>query len=157
MRVRAAMLEEGLELLEKIFSGEPVEHHGRHYDVSARPFLPRAVQSPRVPVWLGAVWPGGRPIDRAARWDGVFPIGIPAEEVSALRARISELRPADGESVAIVAMTLPGDDPSGWEQAGADWLLTQLGPRPRPDGGFDPTPPLEEVRAVIEAGPGTGA
>lgn len=153
IRVRAQMLEEGLELLEEIFSGEPVEHAGRHYSVSARPFLPRAAQSPRVPIWIGAGWPGGRAVDRAAGWDGLFPIGIAAEEVAGLRERIDAQRPAGAGPFEIVGMALPGADAAAWEAGGADWLLTQLGPRPRPDGDLDPTPPLAEVRAVIEAGP----
>jgi alkanesulfonate monooxygenase SsuD/methylene tetrahydromethanopterin reductase-like flavin-dependent oxidoreductase (luciferase family) len=154
MRIRAQMLEEGLELLEAIFSGEPVQHAGRHYTLTARPFLPRSAQSPRIPIWLGAVWPGGRAIDRAARWDGVFPLGIRAADLPALGAQISGRRPAAAGPLTTVAMSLPGEDPGPWDRAGLDWLLTQLGPRPCSDGGLAPTPPLAEVRAVIEEGPG---
>jgi hypothetical protein len=31
------------------------------------------VQSPRIPVWVAARWPFKRPLQRAARWDGVLP------------------------------------------------------------------------------------
>ena len=154
IRVRAEMLEEALDLLEQIFSGEPVEHAGEHYAVSARPFLPRAAQEPRIPVWIGAGWPGGRPVDRAARWDGIFPIGIPAADVPGLRERLGAQRDPGAAPLEIVGMALPGEDAGPWAEAGTDWLLTQLGPRPRPGGGLDPTPPLAEVRSVIAAGPG---
>ena len=32
------------------------------------------VQRPRIPVWVAARWPNRRPMRRAARWDGLFPI-----------------------------------------------------------------------------------
>ena len=31
----------------------------------------------RVPVWVAAVWPHRRPVRRAVRWDGLFPIDLP--------------------------------------------------------------------------------
>ena len=35
--------------------------------------LPRPVQRPRIPVWVGGRWPAKAPFRRAARWDGVMP------------------------------------------------------------------------------------
>jgi hypothetical protein len=40
----------------------------------------------------------------------------------------------------------PGDDPQPWAQAGATWLVTDLGTNPT----------LAEVREVIDAGPRPG-
>ena len=42
-----------------------------------RQFMPRAIQSPRVPVWVTGFWPNKPPMRRAARWDGVFPLKAP--------------------------------------------------------------------------------
>ena len=36
-------------------------------------FLPKPLQSPRVPIWIGGYWPNRRPFRRAARWDGQYP------------------------------------------------------------------------------------
>jgi hypothetical protein len=36
-------------------------------------FLPAPVQRPRVPIWVGGVWPNKAPMRRAARWDGAIP------------------------------------------------------------------------------------
>lgn len=152
-RQRAAMLEEGLELLSAIMSGEPVDHHGAHYEVRARPFRPFSVQRPRIPIWLGARWPGRRPIARAAGWDGVFPIGIAAAEVAELRARVAEARPPGRGRCELIAATTPDVDLGPWRDSGLDWLLTDLGPRRLDGDGPYVTRSLIDVRAAIDAGP----
>ncbi|MBM7773072.1 hypothetical protein JOD54_003276 [Actinokineospora baliensis] len=73
-RVLAAQLDEGLELLNRYWSGEPVNHDGEHYTVRDVTLLPATVQRPRPPVWVGGFWPHRRPIRRAVRWDGVVPL-----------------------------------------------------------------------------------
>ncbi len=72
--VLAEMLDEGLELLEGYWSGEPVTRRGRHFQAEDVALLPAPVQRPRVPVWIAGVWPNRRPMRRAARWDGVIPL-----------------------------------------------------------------------------------
>ena len=52
-RLLAERLDEGLNLLDRYWSGEPVTHHGRHYHVEDVTLLPTPVQRPRVPVWIG--------------------------------------------------------------------------------------------------------
>jgi alkanesulfonate monooxygenase SsuD/methylene tetrahydromethanopterin reductase-like flavin-dependent oxidoreductase (luciferase family) len=73
-RVRAELLDEGLAILDGLWSGEPFSFEGAHHHVSGAHFTPRAVQEPRVPVWVAGRWPNRRPFRRAARWDGVFPV-----------------------------------------------------------------------------------
>ncbi|WP_242910450.1 LLM class flavin-dependent oxidoreductase [Actinomadura terrae] len=72
--VLAGMLDEGLGLLERYWSGEPVEHEGRFYRVRDVALLPATVQRPRPPVWVAGIWPHRRPMRRAARWDGAIPL-----------------------------------------------------------------------------------
>jgi alkanesulfonate monooxygenase SsuD/methylene tetrahydromethanopterin reductase-like flavin-dependent oxidoreductase (luciferase family) len=74
IQAHAAMLEEGLDILTGLWSGEPFHYAGVHYQIRHAQFLPRPLQSPRVPVWLGGTWPLKAPFRRAARWDGVFPM-----------------------------------------------------------------------------------
>ena len=85
-RMRAAKLEEGLEVLVGLWSGEPFSYLGKHYEVRNVQFLPRPLQSPRIPIWVAGRWPRKEPFVRAARWDGVFPLGL---------ARGSKLNPAE--------------------------------------------------------------
>ena len=84
-RARAELLDEGLAILDGLWSGEPFSFEGRHHRVSGAHFLPRSVQEPRVPLWVAGRWPNRRPFRRAARWDGVFPVfeGVSAGEMPA--------------------------------------------------------------------------
>ncbi len=73
-RVRGDMLDEGLEVLTGLWSGDPFSYDGQHYQVTKATFLPAPLQQPRIPIWVAGMWPNKRPLRRAARWDGVFPI-----------------------------------------------------------------------------------
>ena len=127
-RERAKLLDQGLAELARYWAGE---------------FEPVPVQRPRIPVWVAGEWPHRRPVQRALRWDGLFPIGLPGPGALAeLAAEIRAARP-DGDPFDLVVDLPPGTDPRPWAQAGATWAVT--------DFGFHPT--LAEVREVIEAGP----
>ncbi len=71
----AGLLDEGLEVLTGLWRGEPYHHEGSAYHIKEAQFLPRPVQSPRIPIWVAAMWPAKAPLRRAAHWDGVIPIG----------------------------------------------------------------------------------
>ena len=74
LRQLAARLDEGLAALNLLWSGETVSFHGEHIVVDDVAFLPTPLQRPRVPIWVGGVWPAKAPMRRAARWDGAAPI-----------------------------------------------------------------------------------
>lgn len=71
---RAELLDEGLDVLNGLWSGEFFQYAGRHFDIERVRFRPTPVQQPRIPVWVGGVLPTKRPMLRAARWDGAIPI-----------------------------------------------------------------------------------
>lgn len=125
--VRAAMLDEGLEVLGGLLSGAPVDHRGEHYIVRAQ-FSPAPWRADGIPIWLAARWPNQRPLVRAARYDGAFVIGLddPAQATE-LVGRLGELRGhTDGFDV---VLELPdGADPAAWGVPGVTWLLTRFGP-----------------------------
>jgi alkanesulfonate monooxygenase SsuD/methylene tetrahydromethanopterin reductase-like flavin-dependent oxidoreductase (luciferase family) len=145
-RVRAERMDEGLELMTRLWSGEPVSYEGTHY--RARPadriVPPPPVQRPRVPTWVVGVWPRPRSMRRAARWDGwlpnyLLPGGDGHAELTPdlLRegvAWIRERRSAaglsmDGYDVVAEGTTDPaaGDAAAAtvrsWADAGATWWL----------------------------------
>jgi len=127
-RERAKLLDDGLERLAGYWGGE---------------FEPPPVQTPRIPVWVAGRWPKRRPLRRAARWDGVFPIELPGPaELEELVAEVAELRDGSDAPFDIVIEIAPGDDPGPWIDAGATWCLTSFGPQPS----------AAEVREAIEAG-----
>jgi alkanesulfonate monooxygenase SsuD/methylene tetrahydromethanopterin reductase-like flavin-dependent oxidoreductase (luciferase family) len=88
-RVRADMLDEGLDVLNGLWSGERFSYAGQHFTVDPVRFTPVPVQRPRVPVWVGGVLPASRPIARAARWDGAVPIRF--AERSLIRPSVEDI------------------------------------------------------------------
>jgi hypothetical protein len=95
-------------------------------------------------VWVAGEWPNRRPIRRALRWDGFFPIGLPGPETLAeLAAEIGAARP-DGGPFELITELAPDTDLGPWERAGLTWAVTRFGLEPTESG----------VRAVIDAGPG---
>lgn len=119
LRTRAGKLDEGLEIVAGLWSGEPFGFEGRHYTVREIRFDVVPVQRPRIPVWVAATWPHDAPVRRAARWDGIAPMqvdgnGMPVpfrpEQIRTLRDRIAELRgAADGFDIQVGGET-PGED-----------------------------------------------
>jgi alkanesulfonate monooxygenase SsuD/methylene tetrahydromethanopterin reductase-like flavin-dependent oxidoreductase (luciferase family) len=127
-RERAELLDAGLERMSAFWDGG---------------FQPTPVQHPRIPVWVAGRWPNRRPVRRAARWDGLFPIDLPGPEALAtLAGEIDGLRSGRSPFDLVVEIS-PGADTAPWEAAGATWVLT----------GFGRQPAAAAVREAIEAGP----
>lgn len=73
-RTKAEMLDEGLEIIAGLQSGEHFSYSGKHYSIDQTIFNPTPLQKPHIPVWIAGQWPNKPPFRRAARWDGVVPI-----------------------------------------------------------------------------------
>jgi probable F420-dependent oxidoreductase len=86
-RQRARRLEEVVELLPRLWSGEPVTFSGRHFQLEAVRLEPKPVQRPRIPIWLACHHHSGSAAQyhRAARLaDGVVSITDSPEEFAAM-------------------------------------------------------------------------
>jgi alkanesulfonate monooxygenase SsuD/methylene tetrahydromethanopterin reductase-like flavin-dependent oxidoreductase (luciferase family) len=125
-RVRAEMLDEGLEVLRALWSGEEVRHRGTHYVVEGVTLAPRPVQD-RVPIWIG----GNRApsLRRASRWDGwcadsADPTGMTLSPDDVAR-RVERIARAEHFDVAVIGRSETGD-PSAYEAAGATWWLESV-------------------------------
>ena len=117
-RERAKLLDAGLARLGELWAGE---------------FEPPPVQRPRIPVWVAGRWPNRRPLRRAARWDGVFPIELPDPGALAdVVGEVERLREGVDGHYDVVVEVSPGADPSPWIEAGATWCLTTSGSRRAP-------------------------
>src|SRR5919198_3455766 len=130
-RRRASMLDESLEILAGAWSGEPVQHRGEHYTVDGMRFLPRPVQRPGVPVWVAGYYGKPRPLRRAARYQGFFPLGLDqAEQLAEVVADLTALRREAGrdatERYDVVVALPPGEDPAPYIAAGATWWLVEF-------------------------------
>ena len=73
LRVRAELLDEGLEIMNSLWKTKPVTFSGKHYKVDKMSMLPAPVQKPRIPVWVVGVWPKEKSMQRVLRWDGIIP------------------------------------------------------------------------------------
>jgi len=132
---RAALLDDGLDRINRWWSGEEVDGATMH---------PRPLQEPRIPVWVASRHPNRAPVRRAARWDGWFPIGLDhADDLAAMLEYARAHRTSD-EPFDVAVQGLPGSDPSPWFEAGATWWLVRFEPF-----GLE----ANEVRSVIEDGP----
>jgi hypothetical protein len=56
-KTRAQMLDESLEVLVGLWSGESFAFNGTHFLLRETQFLPRPVQKPRIPIWVAGTWP----------------------------------------------------------------------------------------------------
>jgi len=81
MKVRGARADEFLELLKKIWTTDPVEHHGKFFDLPKSHIGPKPVQKPYPPIFLAAYTPAAmkRVATMANGWN---PGGIPIEGVA---------------------------------------------------------------------------
>jgi alkanesulfonate monooxygenase SsuD/methylene tetrahydromethanopterin reductase-like flavin-dependent oxidoreductase (luciferase family) len=128
-RARGRMLDEALEILTAAWSGEPVHHQGDHYTVDDVEFLPRPVQRPGVPVWIAGFRGNVRPIRRAARYDGFFPVNLEhPDQLAEVVATVTELRQDSSAPYDFVVSLPVGVDPDPWEQTGATWWLRSFDP-----------------------------
>jgi alkanesulfonate monooxygenase SsuD/methylene tetrahydromethanopterin reductase-like flavin-dependent oxidoreductase (luciferase family) len=144
-KVRAARLDEGLDLLRRLWSGENVNHHGEHYTVDGVKLSPTPLQD-RMPIWIG----GNRPasLRRASRWDGWIadssdPTGMTLTPDD-VRRSIETIGRSDDFDVAVLGEREQAE-PEAYERAGATWWLENL---------HDERGSLDDVLALVSAGPG---
>jgi len=152
---RGRMIDESLEVIQGLWTGEPYQHTGEHFVARTETgFRPPPVQRPRIPIWVGGTWPAKPAFRRAARFDGLFPTfrGHPAPDTVtpdllaeavtyALASRDPALPPLD---VAIEGAT-PGPAPlQDYADAGLTWWVEAI-------GWFRGS--VEQMRQVVAAGP----
>ena len=148
-RKRAGMLDEALGILHAAWTGEPVRHRGEHYTIDAMRFLPRPLQRPGVPIWVAGFYGKSKPLRRALRYQGFFPVGLEhpdqlAEISAELRRLGRETSDGAAEPFDIAVELDPGSDPAPYAAAGATWGLVAF--------PWDPVS-VDQVRGVIRAGP----
>jgi alkanesulfonate monooxygenase SsuD/methylene tetrahydromethanopterin reductase-like flavin-dependent oxidoreductase (luciferase family) len=154
-RVRAARLDEALDIVAGLWSGEPFSYEGEHHVVRSAQFLPTPLQRPRIPIWIAGRWPARPPFRRAARWDGVFPthrdVGhaetMTPEQLAEIVAYTRSHRAADGPFDVVMEGQSEGTDVAridSYARVGLTWWIEKL-------GWFRGS--LAEMRARIAAGP----
>jgi alkanesulfonate monooxygenase SsuD/methylene tetrahydromethanopterin reductase-like flavin-dependent oxidoreductase (luciferase family) len=153
LRLRADMLDEGLQILQELWSGKDIDHQGEHYHVKSSPFVSGGVD---IPIWIAATWPNLRPFRRAAKYDGVFAVKhdfvtpLTADEVAEMATYIANHRESDAAYNLSIAANTTDDVQAdlaraqSLEAAGANWWL---------DGGNPGAESLESLRTRVRRGP----
>jgi alkanesulfonate monooxygenase SsuD/methylene tetrahydromethanopterin reductase-like flavin-dependent oxidoreductase (luciferase family) len=148
-RARGRLLDEALDVVVALWSGEPVTRDG-HYQLDRAQVLPTPLQTPRPPVWLASVWPHRKPLRRAARYEGVFPVSfrksLTGADLMELMEVVGEHRAPDAGPFDIVVVNTERPDAARVADlagAGATWWLQGFGEHPR----------MADVQAAAAAGP----
>jgi hypothetical protein len=156
LRVRAELLDEGLEIMNGLWKGKPFTFSGKHYKVQKMSMLPTPVQKPRIPVWVVGVWPKEKSMQRVLSWDGIIPQkykATPADtakpsDILAVKSYIDKHRRKKSPFDIIAGGKTPGGKRKRaleivrpFEEAGATWWLESVW------GSMD------KVRARIKQGP----
>jgi alkanesulfonate monooxygenase SsuD/methylene tetrahydromethanopterin reductase-like flavin-dependent oxidoreductase (luciferase family) len=155
IKTRAKKLDEGLEILTGLWSGEAFSFQGKHYQLENVKFASRPVQSPRIPIWLAGGWPRHKPLRRAARWDGIYLMTVNQATNAFLTpkeiAEIADYIQSHRTSIAPFDIALNMDIPTNpdeavdvimpYAEAGATWCV-----------GLSPNT-LEQYRERIRLGP----
>lgn len=158
-KARAELLDEGLEVMEQLWTGKAFRYEGKHYRVD---WKNRWTYSPyeraRVPVWSVALVGSRRTVDRALRWDGILPakreadgsyVSLTPEDVAGVREYVKENRTQEGAFDIVIEGVTPLDKEGAREkvaplaEAGATWWIESM---------WD-TPGAKAVMDRIAAGP----
>lgn len=154
-RRRARILDESLDALELLWSGDTVSYRGEYVVLDEVEFTPRPVDG-RIPVWVAGGWPGGAPFRRAARFDGVWPVAkaggyLSVDDFVDCVTTVRELRADDSHfDACFIDRSPPGGDAETADKLGrlADggmtWWIDSLD---------DPNVPFAQHRARVQAGP----
>ena len=152
-RRRAEMLDEGLEIIAGLWSGDAFSFRGKHFVVEDVAFLPLPVQQPRIPIWIGGGYPNPGPTRRAARWDGSCLYkethGGPWQDMTPDDVRtLRELAGARPFTVCVGGRERRDD----WE-AERDWIRSVADAGADWWGEFVAAAAPEEMRAAVDRGP----
>ncbi len=143
-KLRAELLDEGLEILTGLWKGQPFAHAGKHYHVRPMNFMPPPppVQQPRIPIWVVGAWPREKSMRRALKYDGLLPNvldekgehrTLSVEDVRQMRQYADAHLQGERPYEIVVEGATPADDRQAaaeqalaWEQAGATWWIEAL-------------------------------
>ena len=158
-KVRAQLLDESLEILTGLWSGEPFTYEGEHYRMDEMTFRPPPVQSPRIPIWVVGAWPSMKSMARALRYDGVLVAavggsaessGVRPETIREIKDYARENRDETTPFDIVWEGQTPGEDPvraasivRTYAEAGATWWI---------ESPWTPPNEPEDLRARIRQG-----
>ncbi len=154
-KIRAELLDEGLDILTGLWHGQPFSYAGKHYTITPTAFYPPPppLQQPRIPIWVVGAWPRMKSMSRVVRYDGILPAVMddagqwqattPAD-IRAIAAFVATERTATTPFDIIMEGETPGDDPAAaaaiirqWADAGVTWWLEAMWSQPATPEGLE--------------------
>lgn len=145
-KVRAELLDEGLEIITKLWKGS-FHFTGKHYNIKESSFFkreppPLPVQKPRIPIWVVAAWPRMKSMNRALKYDGIIPVimtkngefgKITPEHIKQIKNFFNEKSSLKSVIDIVVEGTTPGDDlimakeiVTPFEESGVTWWIESM-------------------------------
>lgn len=151
-RIRAEKLDESLDIITVLLTGEPVTYKGKHYQVEG---ITLGKPDNKIPFWVAGFLPAKRPLSRAARYDGVYPGRnwpdvFMVEDLKTVIDYIYSRRDTMEGYEIVAGGETPTDPEKGaeilqpWINAGATWWSENI-------NGWRGS--LAEMRKRIQAGP----
>lgn len=152
-KTRAELMDEGLEILNGLWRGQPFNYTGKHYAVKETDFQPPdpPSQQPRIPIWVVGAWPRMKSMRRVLRYDGLLPAVMDARgkwrettpnAIREMKSYIDSYRTINTPFDIIMEGETPGDDREEsaaivrvWENAGVTWWIEALWNAPRDESG----------------------
>ena len=123
---RGRRVDEAIEVCQRLWSEDVVEHHGEFFDFAPVMFAPKPVQKPWPPISVGGE--SDAALRRAARLDGWVGMEHTYESAAKAVARLNELRAAGGREgerfdVTIGATVADPSDAERWAAAGVTRII----------------------------------
>jgi hypothetical protein len=146
-RARAEMLDETIDILTELYQRKPFDYGGKHFhlkltQMDVMHYPPKPIQQPRIPLWIPAVWPRMKSIQRVLKCDGLLPHKMNAEN------KFEDVKPADlremktyidanrtlttpfdyvmeGKTIAMTPLQMQ-DTLCPWMEAGMTWWVESL-------------------------------
>jgi alkanesulfonate monooxygenase SsuD/methylene tetrahydromethanopterin reductase-like flavin-dependent oxidoreductase (luciferase family) len=164
-KTRAELLDEGLDILNGLWGGQPFSYEGKHYKIKQTAFYPPPppVQQPRIPIWAVGAWPRMKSMQRALRCDGILPClideqgqwsDLTPDHIRAIAVYVAANRTLTSPFDIVMEGETPGDDRAEaaaivgkWAEAGATWWIESRW------GLIDAADGLKGVRERILQGP----
>lgn len=143
-RELAEKLDESLEIITALWTGEPVRYAGKHYQLDGAQLTAVPLQRPRIPIWVGGNFLVPSVRRRILRWDGSAaykgttgsPQQVTPEDVRELLAERGQTDDFD------VKVKISDGDPRAFADAGATWQGRWIAPGP-----------VAEAHEILRAGP----
>jgi hypothetical protein len=146
-KTRAEMLDETIDILDRMFKREQVDFDGKHFPLKMtlmdlQHYPPKPVQQPRIPLWVCGIWPRKKSMQRILRCDGLLAqkmdpegkfVDVMPEDVRQMREYVEvgrtletpfdiiiEEQSGEWEAARIVEKC------EAWQAAGATWWIEGL-------------------------------